>query len=172
MKILIVEGNAVHRKAAVQQLTDHELTIMSSFTEFFKKIAHNHKNAFLPQFDMLLTDVKLPLLPERKNMAEAPTGFVVVLKGLEAGIKMIGILTEIDHYDISKKSLELWQDTEPFAVGEIKICIECFHSIFMAAKFDLAKKLVYGTPAYEEARKKGNLIPVKNWIWIVKKLSE
>ena len=171
MKILIIEGNPIHRQAAMQQLADHELIIMSTFTEFFKKIARDHKNAFLPQFDMLLTDVNLPSFLGRKNMGENATGFVIVIKGLEAGIKKIGILTEIEHHDVCKKALELWQDTELFAVGEIKICIECFHSIFIAAKSDLAKKLVYGTPKYEEAHRKGELIPVKNWAQIVKKLS-
>lgn len=115
----------MHQKAAHEQLAEHDLTIMKSFTRFFNVSKRRNLNKYLSNFDMLLTDVNLPSPNDKQKKENGATGFVIAFKALEAGIKFIGIITDSDHHqDTYSKALDLWLNQGPFSVGDVRIYLE------------------------------------------------
>lgn len=127
LKILVVEDNPIHQEAAKKQLNNYDVTIMKSFTEFFNAV---RQGVELSDYDVVLTDVKLPSPQDGgRGEVEAATGFVVALKALQEGVKMVGIITDVNHHeDVYGKAMDLWMGpaTTPFVMaGGVTVYPEC-----------------------------------------------
>jgi CheY-like chemotaxis protein len=175
MKILVVEDNARYREAAQQQLAEHDLTIMKSFTEFFNACGGewfgNNPTVNIGDFDIVLSDLHMPSPHDKKGEVEAATGFVVLLKALEAGVKKIAILTDGDHHeDTYSKALDLWltREGKPFQVGEVSISLIGHYGTKPAVLPSLA---TVDWDTLKQAEKQGKKIEwVKDWKGLVDNL--
>ncbi|HBO16577.1 MAG: hypothetical protein UR69_C0002G0060 [Candidatus Moranbacteria bacterium GW2011_GWE2_35_2-] len=138
MKILIIEDNPIHQEAARKQLSDHDLTIMESFIDFFETFRdcwHDKPSMNLAEFDIVLTDINLPSPHDEEVCVEAATGLVIVLKALQYGVKKIGIITDANHHqDAIGKAFDLWMGSSngaPFTVGDVMIYPECYNALIV-----------------------------------------
>jgi len=143
MKILIVEDSPLHQEAARLLLAEHDVTIVESFTDFFKKVTPIRSSdprgnvpaeLDLASFDAVLTDVNLP-----SHHGEAATGFVVALQALASGVKRVGIITDANHHrDSYGRAFDLdfsgckvndrigWG--KRIVIGDTRIAVECYHA--------------------------------------------
>lgn len=143
MKILVIEDNQVHQAAAKRQLESvgHDVLILESFTDFSRKVLglvrasdHYRKPEIeLGSFDAVLTDVHLPSFNDMtREETSSPTGFLVAMAALSAGVKMIGVVTDANHHeDYVSKGLDAGCFFQPFLFGENRIYLtnSCMHSI-------------------------------------------
>ena len=114
LKILVIEDGQENIDGAKEQLAEHEVTIMKSFTEFFnayscytgRKSRDNQELLKkLAGFDCVLTDINLPSPHDREGVVEGATGFAIVLRAIEAGVAYIGALTDANHHaDVHSKA--------------------------------------------------------------------
>lgn len=95
-KILIIEDSPLHQNAAKKQLGEYDLTILKSFSVFYLLMKRMELN--LDSFDVVLTDVNLPSPRTMENNVEAATGPFVAFAALAAGVKSIGIISDLDSH--------------------------------------------------------------------------
>lgn len=100
MNILVVDDNAEHQASAERQLTGHNLTVVSSYSEASELLESNVK------FDMALLDLMMPAADLRtlgKNAKEfqdkeLPMGTILAFQALRAGVKKVAVLTDTNHH--------------------------------------------------------------------------
>ncbi|MDR3169202.1 MAG: response regulator [Candidatus Peribacteria bacterium] len=115
MKILIIEDNPLHIKAAKKQLSEHELTICTSYAEAEMELcgwtrSRNVSDLIAKKldFDAVLTDLFLPssvkgtelehaTQEERAALPEVPYGLVFAMFALRKGIP-VAIVSDMSHH--------------------------------------------------------------------------
>lgn len=161
MKVLLIEDSSVHVQAALNQLSEHEITVFKSWKEFsnfgdFNGYPSAEKLLkFFQEYDMVLTDINIPgVLDNDCSEPEAPIGLVIVLSAIQSGVKYIGALTDANHHcDAISKTFCIWNAPEPFQVGFSKVkIVEGFVSRNEAESFIVIKEL------------NGKREHVKNWL--------
>lgn len=114
LNILVIEDKAAHRQAAIDQLADHNVKVVSSFflgmqllggTALDRSNNESGRGNYQKDFHVVLTDMNLPvsdmkgLSPEcYKPGEEAPYGFVLALRAAQAGARYVGMLTDTNHH--------------------------------------------------------------------------
>jgi len=111
LKILVVDDNENHRKAALAQLgAQNELTVASSYIEAEELInkgwnsderkLNNHP------FDMVLVDLLMPAPSTNQGSKgqkfvgqEMPIGIFLVILAAKFGAKYVGLYTDMNHHD-------------------------------------------------------------------------
>lgn len=99
MKILVVDDNPKHRKAAEVLAAEHEVTTLDSYEPAIKLLQSG------TDIDVLLSDLLMPaeeyaLGGEGMNYLghEIPIGFVLMLRAAQAGVKFAAVVTDTNHH--------------------------------------------------------------------------
>ena len=123
MKILVLDGNELHRQAAVAQFSKHELTVVGSYIEAETVLKKG-------QFDVFLTDLFLPAPakttnPESSKLigAQMPIGTIIALLATrQPEMRYVGILTAPYHHTDHPASACIDPfNTVPIRVGVCKM---------------------------------------------------
>lgn len=140
LKILVVEDTPENIVAAMEQLADHELTVVTSFDEARDHFATDVFGDKIreEEFDVVLTDVMLPFANGRN--CDAPNGFhkcirpslfqriegevgpygpIIALHALQRGVKKVGILTSGNHHE--DQYVFAFDSLHGFTAGDVKV---------------------------------------------------
>lgn len=110
MRILVVDDNEQHRRAAHAFLKDHDLTVVGDFGKaqtLLGKCGRRgvYKNNQSPSFDVVLTDLMLPASDEEQGPdgmkfvgQEMPLGTTLMLRAIACGVKYVACITDTNHH--------------------------------------------------------------------------
>jgi len=112
LEILVVEDNELHREAAKQLLTDHNVAIAEDFVGALKLMGHKINEdceVVEKKYDVVLTDMMFPMggeYPDLVNMVEdtsvryrgQPLGYAMVLFAAKQDVPYAAVLTDMDHH--------------------------------------------------------------------------
>lgn len=94
--ILVVDDDPNHR-ASAQELSDHRLTVVGSYAEAIKALESG-------SFDVVLTDLKLPMDPETLGPGAfelgklVEYGMILFLLAAKAGARYVAVVTDLNHH--------------------------------------------------------------------------
>lgn len=173
MKILILDDCELHRDAAVAQLSNaHDLTVASRYNEI---LDHRPTPTFLSSFDAVLTDLLLPAprITNGEGLAlvgqEMPLGTIIALHALQAGVALVGVLTDVNHHmHPASACFDAFRTTNPygdiFKVGNSKVCLSNNDSGFVSRfkKEDLVTPLERWDRSLDDST-----VLAKNWGWFL-----
>ena len=133
MKILLIEDNEQNIAGLTGALKGHDLTIVTSATDFFynsvpNTTAWSNKCTDLSIYDAVITDVNLPAATD-KGVMEGPIGLLVAMKALQCGVKKIAVITDANHHEANaiSKGFDLWDGRggahtkSAFRIGDAKV---------------------------------------------------
>ncbi|MBI4122031.1 MAG: hypothetical protein HY461_01735 [Parcubacteria group bacterium] len=97
MRILVVEDKPSHRESAQATLSGHDLTIVDTYRKAINLLVN------APNFDVVLTDMMMPISPDAKqgrdNPGEqVPYGFIIALKATLCGVRFVAMVTDTCHH--------------------------------------------------------------------------
>jgi len=93
MKILVVDDNTIHQKAAKAQLKDHDTTVVGSYGEGQKLVRQKH------EFEVVLVDLLMPAWGQGKlEGQEMPVGIFLALLAAKNGAKYVAVFTDSNHH--------------------------------------------------------------------------
>ncbi|MEK7187863.1 MAG: hypothetical protein AAB691_03410 [Patescibacteria group bacterium] len=175
MRILVIDDNETHRKAAKAQLKNHELTVVGSYDEGQERVAKGHK------FEAVLVDLLMPASGQSMGSMgqefvdqEMPNGVFLAVLAAKNGAKYAAVFTDSDHHSHPASACfdafnpEGEGRPESFTVngGKVILCndrnlVETFR------RDDLAKAM-----SWNEAQKdKGRAVRTKNWAGLLSYLT-
>ena len=104
MKILVVDDNENHRKAAQVLLRNHEVTVAGTYAEGERCLESETPDVVLT--DLLVPPVVMHNGTERdfgekfpdEKFSEMPLGTIFALLALKKGIKMVAVVTDANHH--------------------------------------------------------------------------
>jgi|GEM_PF-1376925 len=113
LNILIVEDKSENIAAAKRFLAGHDLTIVSGFDDALTALKrngyHRRKVEAPDKFDAVLTDCMFPkggtacMGPKGEAVVncqgDMPYGPMIVLHAIEAGVPLVGLITQGNHHD-------------------------------------------------------------------------
>lgn len=109
MRILVVDDNEQHRRAAHAFLKDHDLTVVGDFEKAQHLLArggNGYKSGDKkPPFDAVLTDLMLPASDAQQGPdgmefvgQEMPIGTILMLRAIACGVKYVACVTDMNHH--------------------------------------------------------------------------
>ena len=96
-RILVIDDRESNRNAALRDLSDYRLTVASRYEEAMLLLSEE-------QFDIVLTDLKLPM--SSRTLSEEAFelgklvnyGFLLMLEAASRGVRYIAVVSDIDHH--------------------------------------------------------------------------
>ncbi len=126
MKIMVFDDNATHRATAINQLKEHELTVVGTYAEAQRALT-GHNN-----FDVVLTDLLVPA--NSFDEEELPLGTIIALLALKVGVKMVAVVTDANHHsNDASAALDVFRQ-ETFVIGDAKMVCANYN---VCADFDM-----------------------------------
>jgi len=100
MEILVIEDTEMHMQSAREQLSGHNLEIVSAYEAAEISLQHN-------QYNVVLTDLMMPkggnsvMSPKgmRYIFDLLPYGFPLILLAAKKNVPYIGLVTDVNHHD-------------------------------------------------------------------------
>ena len=104
MRILIIDDTRIHLDAARQTLTDHELTLASTYDEAYR-LLEKPKGETTGPFDVVLCDLLMPAGSVEQGTEgekyighEMPVGFALALMAVLQGARYVAVVTNLNHH--------------------------------------------------------------------------
>lgn len=166
MKILVIDDNATHRAAAEAQLgRGHSVTTAADYS------VELQDREGKPLYEVVLTDL---LLPANRNQQgpngyqyvgqEMPLGIFTALAAAQAGIKLVGLLTDSNHHDHpASASLDAFQRQTLKVNGATVLLSNDTNLVKAFYKDDLSRVMEWGEYFQDRARGEELTVRTKDW---------
>jgi len=112
MKVLIVDDNDLHCQAAVQTLSEHDLTIVSSYDEAYvliQKTGRMHAPSAetrTTSFDAVFCDLLMPAGSIAQGIEGQPlvgqimpVGWALAINAALRGVRYVAVISDMSHHD-------------------------------------------------------------------------
>lgn len=141
MRILVIDDTQENLDAAIEQLKEHEVITVASFTEAHKLLGNNKRNddtgpdgkpyvrwnEGTTEFDVVLTDLFMPAASDGGNTEKAgettPYGLVFAMAAIRRCVPMVAIVTKGNHHSepmlwaLDLLGLEFTDEIKPYKIG-------------------------------------------------------
>jgi CheY-like chemotaxis protein len=173
MKILVLDDNAIHREAAIAQLAEHDLTVVSTYDEAQELILSEH------EFDVLLADLLMPpslqAQGERHRWRdEMPVGIFIALLASIRGFKYVAVFSDSNHHQHPASAcFDAFNEGEgwptPFMVNGAKVVLSNTRNWINHFQPD---NLANEMDRKEWCKEENLSVQAKNWAKLLKHLLE